>query len=300
MKFSLMIHGGAGLIADKQRYNESLRTILEQGHKLLAKETSALDVAEQCVRLLENDPLFNAGRGPVLNEYGLVDMDAAIMDGSALNAGSVAGIKNVKNPISLARLVMERTPHVMLIADGAMEFAKQMNVQMEVDEYFITPQRIKQLKEAQAKGELDLDHSSQTAGEKKLGTVGCVVCDTHGNLAAATSTGGIVNKKFGRIGDSPIVGAGVYADNQTCAVSATGFGEYFIRTALSKSISDLIRYKKLTAQEAADEGIAYLVSRVQGIGGVIVIDKDGRCGFAYSTPTMIFGSVDQSGEIKIG
>ena len=296
--YSLMIHGGAGsldqLSADEQReYHTSLNRIISDGDALLREGKSAFDVVEACVMLLENDPLFNAGRGSVLNEDGDVEMDAAIMNGSDLRAGSVAGVRFIRNPIHLARLVIENSDHVMLMGAGAQKFAKLHKVAHETMDYFITDKRTKQWEEAKEKDVtvIDLDSIDQETmpreDPKKYGTVGAVALDQAGNLAAATSTGGIVNKHFGRIGDSPIIGAGVYADNQTCAVSASGYGEQFIRIALSKTISDLIAYKGLDATDAANEGIRELIVKVRGVGGVIVVDKDGNCKCAFSSGGMI-------------
>lgn len=302
MSFSLMIHGGAGLLKgvpeqQQQAYHASLHTILASGKEMLEKGGSAFDTVEHCVMLLEEDPLFNAGRGSVLNEEGSVEMDAALMDGATLKAGSVAGIRNVKFPIHLARLVSEQTEHVMLIGSGAQEFARSQNIVFEDDAYFLTEHRKKQWEEAKKQDRVVLDHDTAKSEEKKFGTVGAVARDTQGNLAAATSTGGIVNKKFGRVGDSPIIGAGVYADNRTCAVSATGYGEQFIKTVLSKTVSDIIYFKKVDAQTAADEGIQYLVDSVKGLGGIIVIDSEGRTGCSFSTGGMIRGWLGPSGEI---
>ena len=293
-QYSLIIHGGAGAIDDKEVYTPSLQRILEQGNTLLASGASALDVVTECVRMLEDDPMFNAGRGSVLNENGKVEMDAAIMDGVNINAGSVAGIRSVKNPIKLARLVMEQSPHVMMIGEGAMKFGVLHEVEMEPDEYFLTEKRINQLKEAQEKDIAGLDHGLQAAGEKKMGTVGAVTRDIHGNLAAATSTGGITNKKFGRVGDSPIVGAGVYADNETCAVSATGYGEQFIRTVLSKTASTFVEHG-MNAQQAAEAAIAYLVRKVDGQGGLIIVDRNRECGAAFSTKGLLHGKATSEG-----
>jgi L-asparaginase / beta-aspartyl-peptidase len=295
-RYSLMIHGGAGLIADKGKYQSAVLEIVGVGEKMLSEGVSALDTVEHCVTLLENNPLFNAGKGSVLNEEGEVEMDAAIMNGENLKAGSVAGITHIKNPISLARAVMEKSEHVMLIGTGAKKFAAVNQIEKESSEYFIIPDRVRQWEESKKQNKVVLDHSGSNS-EKKFGTVGAVAKDKNGNLAAATSTGGIVNKKFGRVGDTPIIGAGVYADNETCAVSATGFGEQFIRTVLSKTISDIIFYEKISAQEAAQNGIEYLVRKVQGLGGVIVIDRDGNCGSAFSTPAMIRAQVSEGKDI---
>lgn len=289
-----MIHGGAGAIFNKENYDPSIQKVLAVGSQMLAGGASALDVVEHCIMMLEDDPLFNAGRGSVLNEDGQVEMDAAIMSGVDLKAGSVAGVVNIKNPIHLARLVMEKTEHVMLMGKGAMKFAQIQQVIMEEDSYFITERRAKQLAEAKQQERVVLDHQGD---DKKFGTVGAVARDVNGNLAAATSTGGITNKKFGRVGDSPIIGAGLWAENDTAAISATGYGEQFIRTALCKMTAEIIRYQKVTAEVAAKKAIEYLVAKVKGLGGIIVIDKDGNCGRAYSTDGMICGQATAEGII---
>jgi beta-aspartyl-peptidase (threonine type) len=261
----------------------------------LANGDRALDVVEYCVSLLEDDRLYNAGRGSVLNAEGQVEMDAALMDGSDLRAGAVACVKQIKNPIALARLVLERGEHVLLVGDGALEFAKFSQMATYPDEYFITETRIKQLAEAQVAGRMTLDHE-RIKPSQKLGTVGAVARDLQGNLAAATSTGGLVNKRWGRVGDTPVVGAGVFADNETCAVSATGYGEQFLRTVLAKTISDLVQWRGLDATAAAQAGIEYLVAKVNGEGGVIVIDGAGRCAAAQSTSCLIRGWIEMGGE----
>lgn len=284
---------------DIDEYAPSLRAILDAGEKMLAAGSPALDVVEHCVSLLEDEPLYNAGRGSVLNSKGEIEMDASIMNGQTLEAGAVASVRGIKNPVRLARMVMEKSRHVMLIADGAMEFAREQNAPTMPDEYFLTEERRLQWEKAVAENAVVLDHSLPQSKGKKLGTVGAVAMDTSGNLAAATSTGGLVNKKYGRVGDTPIIGAGVYADNETCAVSATGIGEHFIRTVLAKTISDIVRYQNVNAGEAAKMGIEYLVRRIEGLGGVIVIDKDGNCGSAFSTPTMLHGSVCEGDEVKL-
>ncbi len=298
--YSLAVHGGAGLLAtlspvQQKKYRNGVTIALSAGARLLSKGASALDAVTQCVKIMEDDPIFNAGKGSVLDENGRVDMDAGIMEGKTLQAGSVAGVKNVRNPVTLARLVMEKSEHVMLISSGAESFGKLHSITFEPDEYFITEHRVKGLVEAKLKDRVVLDHDSVIATdgaasaspEKKFGTVGAVAFDHHGNLAAATSTGGITNKKFGRVGDSPIIGAGVYADNETCAVSSTGYGEKFIRTVIAKMIADFIYFKKLNAQEAADAGLKYLTEKAKGLGGFIVIDARGKIGCAFSTDGMI-------------
>lgn len=295
--FSLMIHGGAGALAHIRRegseaaFTRSICRILEIGREVLSAGGSALDAVERCAAALEDDELYNAGRGSVLNEYGEVEMDAAIMDGQRLDAGAVAGITNVKHPISLARHVLEKSEHIMLISKGAMEFAKLWDVEMMTDDYFVIDSRIRQWREAQQAGGMMLDHEDAEP-QRKFGTIGAVARDINGNLAAATSTGGIVNKRWGRVGDSPIIGAGVFADDTTCAVSATGYGEQFQRTVLCKTISDFIHFKDMTASEAATAGIQYLVDKVKGLGGVIVIDRHGRCAVGHSTSGMIYGFIE--------
>lgn len=301
--YSLMIHGGAGALqhiqaeGSEDKFAQSIHGILEQGRQKLQNGDPALDVVEYCVCLLEDDPLYNAGRGSVLNEYGEVEMDAAMMNGKDLAAGAVAGIKNIKNPISLARLVLKKSEHVMLVGHGAMEFAELWGVACLPDEYFVIESRIKQFQEAEKAGKMLLDHEDiDQEPQRKFGTVGATAFDLEGNLAAATSTGGIVNKRWGRVGDSPIIGAGVFADNDTCAVSATGYGEQFMRTVLAKTISDYIHFQKLNAPEAAKAGIEYLVSKVKGLGGVIVVDAHGLCGVGHSTSGMIYGWIEQGGD----
>jgi L-asparaginase / beta-aspartyl-peptidase len=298
--YSLMIHGGAGALEDlkfeasETEFRQSITAILEQGRTLLESGESALDVVEHCVMLLEDDWHYNAGRGSVLNAEGKVEMDAALMNGSDLRAGAVACLKNIKNPIALARRVLEQGEHVMLVADGALEFAKFCQMETYPDDYFITEARIQQLTEAQAAGRMTLDHE-RIKPAQKLGTVGAVARDLQGNLAAATSTGGLVNKRWGRVGDTPVVGAGVFADNETCAVSATGYGEQFLRTVFAKTVSDFVRFKGMDAAAAAKAGVEYLVTKVNGEGGVIVIDHAGRCATAQSTSGLIRGWIEQGG-----
>ncbi len=301
MKYSLMIHGGAGLIKDDTGVLEGIKRIMVVGEERLLAGESALDVVEGCVSLLENDEHFNAGRGAVLNSEGKVELDALIIDGTNLEAGAVAGVKNIKNPITLARKVMEESEHVFLIGEGAMVFAKQVGVELESEDYFIIENRKLQWEEAKKAGKVVLDHSdlSDKGLEKKYGTVGAVAMDMKGNLASATSTGGIVNKKFGRVGDTPVVGAGGFADNESCAVSATGYGEQMLRFSLAKTISDIIIYEKVEAQEAADKAMALFVKKVNGLGGVIVIDRFGNCGVSYSTKGIIYGQVQQGQEIIV-
>jgi beta-aspartyl-peptidase (threonine type) len=301
-----MIHGGAGELvnidSDKMavRYIESMRVVLNHGRSILNQGGSAMEAVEQCAALLEDDPIFNAGMGSVLNEDGKVEMDAAIMNGNGLNAGAVAGIHNIPNPIHLARVVLEESEHVMLIGEGAERFAQHHGFEFVNDDYLITRKRRNQWEVAHRKGQMGLDHDSseqqEEINEDKYGTIGAIAKDKHGNLAAATSTGGIVNKRFGRVGDSPIIGAGVYADNETCAISCTGFGEDFMRVVLAKTVSDLIEFKKLDAQVATKQGLEYLTKKVKGRGGFILIDKEGKCASGYTTAKMIHGWIEEGGE----
>ena len=312
LPYSLIIHGGAGALedlkyeADATEFEASVLEILAAGRAQLEKGESALNVVEYCVNMLEDNPLYNAGKGSVLNENGQVEMDAAIMNGSDIRAGAVTCVKNIKNPISLARQVLEQGDHVMLAAAGAQEFAKACKAELQPDEYFIVPHRIEQLKEAKAAGRMMLDLEKADTADKrdkeklaqKLGTVGAACRDMHGNLAAATSTGGLVNKRWGRVGDTPVVGAGVFADNDTCAVSATGYGEQFLRVVFAKTVSDFALFKGLDAQGAASAGVQFLVDKVNGDGGVIVIDKEGLCGAAQSTSGLIHGWIELGGEAQ--
>lgn len=301
--YSLMIHGGAGSLEDlkyeagEEDFRQSILTILDQGRQRLARGDRALDVVEYCVTLLEDDPLYNAGRGSVLNANGTVEMDAAVMNGADLRAGAAACVSQVKNPISLARQILEHGQNVLLVGPGALEFAKLSELALRPEAYFITTARIEQLNEAKAAGRITLDHERVKPSEK-LGTVGAVARDLNGDLAAATSTGGLVNNHWGRVGDTPIVGAGVFADNESCAVSATGYGEQFLRTVLARTISMFVQFRGMDVATAAKAGIEYLVKRVQGEGGVIVIDAAGRCATAQSTTGLICGWIEQGGEAR--
>ena len=288
-KFGIVIHGGAGTILKssmtperEKEYTSKLNEALQTGYKILENGGSSLDAVVATINIMEDSPLFNAGKGAVLTEKGVAELDASIMDGKTLKAGAVAGIKHVKNPITLARLVMDKSPHVMMIGEGAEEFAKENNIEMVNNSYFITPNRWQQyqrMKEAQDK----------KVKEEKHGTVGCVALDKNGNLAAGTSTGGMMMKKFGRVGDSPIIGAGTYANNNTCAISGTGHGEYFIRLSIARDISDLMAYKNLSLNEAANEVIMKKLPQLGGDGGIIAIDKNGNVAMPFNTEGMYRG-----------
>ncbi len=305
--YSLMVHGGAGALDNVKddkvavRYLDSIRRTLEHGREVMELGGSALQAVEACASLLEDDPEFNAGCGSVLTEHGKVEMDAGIMDGRDLTAGAVACVGNITNPVQLARLVMSESEHVMLIAEGAMRFADHCGIERAPDSYFYTRDRVEQLEQARLKHKIMLDHddTEDDSEDQKYGTIGAIARDPQGNLAAATSTGGIVNKRMGRVGDSPIIGAGVYADNETCAVSATGYGEEFMRSVISKTISDFIYMKGMYATEATAAGIEYLRRRVNGRGGVIVIDRDGNCSAGFTTKKMIHGWIEHGGDTVV-
>ncbi len=322
-KIALAVHGGAGTIlrsemtAELEReYRNGLENSLRKGWDVLLKNGSALDAVESAVAELENFPLFNAGRGAVFTHEGKNELDAAIMDGANGKAGAVAFVRNVVNPIKLARLVMERTEHILLGGDGANEFAEQMNVEMADDDYFYTEHRYQQLLQTREAGKVQLDHAettengkwktenempnsaSQILNPKPIGTVGAVACDSEGNLAAATSTGGMTNKKFGRIGDTPIIGAGTFADNRTCAVSCTGHGEFFMRTLAAYDVSALMKYKKLSLIEAANEVIENL-REISGEGGLIAVDALGNVALPFNSDGMYRGLIAADGAMKI-
>jgi beta-aspartyl-peptidase (threonine type) len=311
-KIALAIHGGAGTILKSEmtptletEYRNGLQNALEKGFRILQKKGSALDAVEAAVIELENFPLFNAGRGSVFTHEGRIEMDAAIMDGANLKAGAIAFVKNVKNPIKLARLVMGKTEHCLLAGEGANEFAREMKVEFESDEYFFTEHRYRQLLKAIEEGRIQLDHSSEFQIPnskfqipKPIGTVGAVACDIFGNLAAATSTGGMTNKKFGRIGDTPIIGAGTYAENSTCAISCTGHGEYFMLGVTAFDVAARMKYKNLSLAEAADETIERL-TEINGDGGFIAVDALGNVVLPFNSEGMYRGFVTADSEMNI-
>jgi len=290
-KISLALHGGAGTInrehmsAEKEaNYRAALNLALQTGYALLEKGASALDAVEATVNVLEDSPLFNAGKGAVFTNTGTHEMDASIMDGSNLEAGAVAGVSGIKNPISLSRLVMEKSGHVLLMGEGALEFAKSQSIAFENEEYFYDELRFLQLQEAKKSNVMQLDHSP--LNEKKYGTVGAVALDVCGNIAAATSTGGMTNKKFGRVGDSPIIGAGNYANNATCAVSCTGSGEFFIRGVVAYDVSCLMEYKGLSLEDACNEVVHKRLMKINGDGGLVAVDAHGNVCLPFNTSGM--------------
>jgi len=307
--FVLVIHGGAGAISSEQtrpeieaKYRAALKAALEAGHDLLKSEGTSLDAVSAAVRVLEDSPLFNAGCGAVLNSAGGVELDAAIMDGATRQAGAVAAVKHIKNPIDLARVVMDGSPHVMLVGEGAEAFAREQGMAMVPQEYFITEHRKKQL--ARIQRELEAGPQQQSTGQTdratdRFGTVGAVALDQHGNLAAGTSTGGIANKKPGRVGDSPIIGAGTYANNATCAVSSTGQGEYFIRAVVAHEISTLIEHRGLSLSEAAERVVRKELVELGGEGGVIAVDRGGNIVMPFNSMGMYRGYVRANGKTVV-
>ncbi len=299
----LVIHGGAGAISRDQmtpekekQYQEKLQEALIAGFRLLEKGGSSLDAVESSIRILEDSPLFNAGKGAVFTAEGTNELDASIMDGSTLKAGAVAGLRHIKNPISLARQVMEKSAHVMMVGGGAEEFARQLGIEMVSPDYFYTEprwlelQRMKQLERQQSRGiRGQIPKIPPEEIPEKFGTVGAVALDRAGNLAAGTSTGGMTNKKFGRVGDSPIIGAGTYANNNSCAVSATGHGEYFIRAVAGHDIAALMEYRGLSLEAAAKMVILDKVGKLGGAGGVIALDRAGNIATPFNTSGMYRG-----------
>lgn len=290
-KFAIAIHGGAGtLIKGKitpkkeENYKAVLDKALESGYLVLENGGTALDAVETAVKHLEDSPLFNAGKGSVFTNNGTHEMDASIMDGETLDAGAVSLITGIKNPVSLAREVMDKTEHVFLAGEGAMRFAKSLGYPVEKPDYFYDEFRYQQWQHIKDSDKFQLDHSLKK--DEKFGTVGAVACDKSGNLAAATSTGGMTNKRWGRIGDSPMVGAGTYANNKTCAVSCTGSGEFFIRGVVAYDVSCLMEYKGMSLAKAASEVINDRILKIGGDGGLIAVDTKGNVSMPFNTEGM--------------
>ncbi len=303
-KFGIAIHGGAGTIDKAEMtpekeiaYREGLQNALKAGHDALAQGKSALDAVELAVNSLENCPLFNAGKGAVFCADGGFELDASIMWGKDLTAGAVAGVKNIANPISLARKVMEKTGHVMLAGKGALDFAKSIGIKLEVDDYFYTQQRYDQWQALVGTTEVALDHGSSTT--KPIGTVGAVAYDQDGNIAAATSTGGMTNKQFGRIGDTPVIGSGTYANNNTCAISCTGHGEYFLRSVVAYDISCLMEYGGMSLEEACKKVVNDKLVQIGGEGGLVAVDAQGNISLPFNSPGMYRGFVREDGKFEV-
>ena len=296
LDWALALHGGAGVIdqdsTDAEAYYAALEQALGHGRNLLIDGAAALEVVEAVVRILEDDERFNAGRGAVFTNKGTHELDAAIMDGRTLACGAVAGVRNVRNPITLARQVMERSPHVLLTGEGADEFSKQVGVRRAPQDYFTTQRRYRQWQEVWRQ---EQRQGRPTIG---MGTVGAVALDQYGNLAAATSTGGLTNKRFGRVGDVPIIGAGTYANNRTAAISCTGKGEQFIRHAVAHDISARIEYKGVDLQTAAEEVIQGKLTA--GDGGMVGVAADGTISLVFNSPGMFRGAADSNGRFEVG
>ncbi|NEN24254.1 isoaspartyl peptidase/L-asparaginase [Cryomorpha ignava] len=306
MKISIAIHGGAGTLVKgmmtpekEQNYRADLEKALNAGYSALAEGKSAIDAVEIAVRVMEDSPLFNAGKGSVFTADETHEMDAAIMDGKTLNAGAVSLISGIKNPVSLARDVMDKSEHVFLAGKGALQFAKLQGYTQEPDSYFYDEFRHEQWLEIKDTDSFQLDHSSKK--DSKFGTVGAVACDADGNIAAATSTGGMTNKRFGRIGDSPMIGAGNYANNETCAISCTGSGEFFIRGVVAYDVACLIEHKGYSLQKAADEVINKRILKIGGDGGLIAVNSKGDIAMPFNTEGMYRGCRNSDGleEINI-
>lgn len=311
--FALAIHGGAGTILKKnmtpeleKQYTDKLSEALKAGYDTLSKGGTSLDAVTTSIKILEDSPLFNAGKGSVFTADGKNEMDASIMDGKTLMAGSVAGVRIIKNPITAARCVMERSQHVMMVGAGAEKFAKECNCEFADTSYFFEQKRWDQLQKIKKTEQLKLDHSDTTSStnpddfkDKKFGTVGLVALDQYGNLAAGTSTGGMTNKKYGRVGDAPIIGAGTYANNKTCAVSCTGHGEFFIRSVVAYDVSALMEYKGSSLADAANEVIMKKLVKLGGEGGLIAIDSKGNITMPFNSAGMYRGYMKSNGTTEI-
>jgi L-asparaginase / beta-aspartyl-peptidase len=305
-KIGLAIHGGAGTIerskmtAEKEReYRAGLERALTAGYEILKRGGSSLDATESAVRVLEDDPHFNAGKGSVFTSAGTNEMDAAIMNGKTLAAGAVASLKHIKNPISLARLVMDKSGHVMMDGEGAEAFAKENRMELVEQKYFFTQERWDALQKIKAAEKNRTGRAARAITDQdRHGTVGAVALDQNGNLAAATSTGGTTNKRPGRVGDTPVIGAGTYAKNATCAVSATGDGEYFIRATVGRDVSALMEYRGMSLREAAQAALDR-VAKLGGAGGLIAIDQKGNVILPFNTAGMYRGYVDPNGKFVV-
>ena len=308
--FTLAIHGGAGTILKndmtpelEKAYFNGLQLALDAGYAVLEEEGSAVNAVKAALVILEDNMLFNAGRGSVFTKKGVQEMDAAIMDGSNLEAGSVAGVRNVRNPIELAAEVMRNSNHVFLSGKGANDFAIKQGIKLEPDEYFFSQFRYDQWKDIRDSDNYSLDHTHQKLEElmkdKKFGTVGATACDKNGNIAAATSTGGMTNKKYGRIGDSPLIGCGTYANNNTCAISCTGHGEMFIRAVAAYDVSCLMEYKNLSLQEAMNIVVNEKLVNIRGEGGMIGVDAKGNAALIFNSAGMYRGVKSSTGEDSV-
>ena len=310
--FGLVIHGGAGTILKKnmtdsleQAYRDKLQEATKAGHKILSNGGTSMEAVTAAINIMENSPLFNAGKGAVFTHNGTNELDASVMDGKTLNAGAVSGVTTVKNPINLAVAVMDKSEHVMLSAEGAEQFAEEQGLEMVDPKYFYTERRYKSLQKIIEKEKTELDHDTKVSfidpfiKDSKYGTVGCAALDKYGNLAAGTSTGGMTNKRYNRIGDAPIIGAGTYANNASCAVSSTGWGEYFIRGMVAHDIAAIMEYKEVSLKEAAHTVIQEKLTKLGGTGGIVSIDRQGNVAMEFNTPGMYRAHMNAAGDIDI-
>ncbi len=305
--FAMAIHGGVGVLSKKEMtsekeaaFREKLAEALRAGHTILKANGTSLDAVVAAIKLMEDSPLFNAGKGAALNRDGVAELDASIMDGATRRAGAVAVARQIKNPIEAARLVMEKTSHVLLAGAGADAFAQQQGLKLMPAEYFITEERKKQLEQIRRQEKAKRrDRVAKSFVADRVGTVGAVALDRYGNLVAGTSTGGLANKRAGRVGDSPIIGAGTYANNTTCAVSATGQGEFFVRSVAAYDISALMEYKNLSLAAAANSVVMKRLVAMKAEGGVIAIDRHGNIAMPFNTDGMYRGSIRGDGKPNI-
>jgi len=302
---AIAIHAGAGTIARSDfaegmetEVRNTLEAAVRAGYGVLKIGGTSLDAVTTAVTMLEDSPFFNAGKGAVFNADGKNELDASIMEGAGLDAGAVAAVHNIRNPILLARKIMTDSPHVMLMGDGAEQFARDNGIRFEDDAYFFTEYRWQQLLKARAEGTGDKAFLSETP-DRWFSTVGAVALDTGGNLAAATSTGGMTNKRWGRVGDSPIIGAGTYADNRSCAVSATGHGEFFIRATVARDICSRVQFSGVSLEQAANDMINGQLTEMGGTGGIIAIDPAGNISLTFNTPGMYRASIDTEGRLVV-
>ncbi|MGF1557176.1 isoaspartyl peptidase/L-asparaginase family protein [Paucihalobacter sp.] len=312
-EFAIVIHGGAGTILKENMtpereaaYKAKLEEAIMVGHDILKNGGTSMEAVTKTINVMEDSPLFNAGKGAVFTNAETNELDASVMDGKTLNAGAIAGVTNVKYPIDLARAVMDNSEHVMLAGKGAESFAEEQGLELVDPSYFFTEGRFNSLQKIKDREKTELDHDAKSVyydnelKDYKFGTVGCAALDKNGNLAAGTSTGGMTNKRWGRIGDAPIIGAGTYANNETCAVSSTGWGEYFIRAMVAHDISALMEYKGLSLQEAARIVIQEKVANLGGDGGIVAVDKDGNITMEFNTAGMYRASIKSNEALRIG
>ena len=312
-EFAIIIHGGAGTILKKNMsdekeaaYKAKLEEAIKVGHTILKNGGTSAEAVMKTIQVMEESPLFNAGKGAVFTHEETNELDASFMDGKTLNAGAVAGVTNVKSPIELAIKVMTDSDHVMLSGKGASVFAKEKGLEIVDPSYFYTERRFKSLQRIKNRNKTELDHDDKKAAfydadikNAKFGTVGCVALDKNGNIAAGTSTGGMTNKRWGRIGDAPIIGSGTYANNLTCGVSSTGWGEYFIRSQVAYDISAQMEYQQKTLKEATKDVIQNKLTKLGGTGGVVALDKKGNMSFEFNTAGMYRASMDEKGNLVV-